>query len=145
MASLTVERDEWTNRQNVAVGIEMERGLAYIEAPGTALQVCVGDLSIRLADGIRHLFPPGEHRLRTIILAGRGNSITSNAVAWLLAERVELLISEDAEQFIALFASAPLADASRAALKPRVRQFEAVLDPRRSTVITREIGARKIP
>ena len=108
--------------------LAIERGLLYIEAPGTALQVCVGDLSIRLADGSRHLFRPGEHKLRTIILAGRGNSVTTNAVAWLLAERVELLISENASQFIALFASSPHADTSRAAIKLRLRQFEAVLD-----------------
>ena len=145
---LIVDRGERTcttegAREAEIAPLLVHRGLLYIEAPGTALQVRAGDLSIRLDDGVSHLFPPGG-RLRTIILAGRGNSITTNAVAWLLAEHVELLISENAEQFIALFASDPRANASRAALKLRVRQFEAVLDPRRSTVIAREIMARKI-
>ena len=148
MTLLIVERAKWAYSEKTAhaapPSLIIERGLAYIDAPGTALQVRVGDLSIRLAGGSRHLFQPGEHKLRTIVLGGRGNSITTNALAWLLAEHVELLISENAEQFIALFASSPLADASRAALKLRVRQFEAMLDPRRSTVIAREIVARKI-
>jgi|ERR1700730_597513 len=121
--------------------LAIERGLLYIEAPGTALQVRVGELSIRLADGSRHLFRPREHRLRTIVLAGRGNSITTNAVAWLLAEHVELLISENAGQFIGMFA--PVADSSRAALKLRKRQFEA-LDSAKTTIIAQEIMARKI-
>src|SRR6202035_5262324 len=149
MASLTVERGLTSAAARIAsapsgVVICLQKGLLYIEAPGTALQVCVGDLSIRLADGTQHLFPPGTHRLRTIILAGRGNSVTSNAVAWLVAERVELLISENASQFIALFASSPHADTSRAAIKLRLRQFEAVLNPSRSVRIAREIVARKI-
>jgi hypothetical protein len=55
-----------------AAPIEVTGALAYIDAPGTALQVRGGSLAIRFADESERTFRPNEHRFETIVLAGRG-------------------------------------------------------------------------
>jgi hypothetical protein len=87
--------------------IEVTGGLAYIDAPGTALQVRCGSVAIRFADGTERHFRPGEHRLETIVLAGRGASVTSEAVRWSLAENVALLIADRNGEAITLSRIAP--------------------------------------
>src|ERR1700730_2835090 len=90
----------------------------------------------------------GAHRLRVIVIEGTGAAITTAAVFWMLREKVELLMSsaDDAAgaDSVALFAPLAKTNSSRAALKLRLRQFEAVLDPGATVRIAREIVAAKI-
>jgi hypothetical protein len=55
-----------------------------------------------------------------------------------------LFISDDAQTFVSLFAPEPSANASRSALKLRLAQFAAVLDPRATAGIASKIATAKI-
>jgi CRISPR/Cas system-associated endonuclease Cas1 len=65
-----------------------------VSEPGVALQNRRGSLCIRERDGVEMLYPARVHGLKTIILAGHGVSITSEALRWCSREGVPLFIME---------------------------------------------------
>ncbi len=146
--------------------IEVTGALAYIDAPGTAPQVRGGSLAIRFANESERTFRPNEHRFETIVLAGRGASVTE-AVRWLLAENVALLIANRNGEAItlsriapegneairesgqgeamAMFDVSPLIDASRNALALRRKQFAADSAKVARAIVLRKIEASELP
>jgi hypothetical protein len=68
-----------------------------------ALQVRTGALRVRLGDGTERLFQPAGHGLRAVVLAGHGSSISGDAIAWMVREKVAILISSNSTEFISNF------------------------------------------
>ena len=114
-------------------------GLYYLPEDRVALQMRRGALAARGADGAVRLFEPRVHGLRTILLAGHGASISSEAIRWCAREGVSLYVAERNGECMALFANATFADGRRKALHLRQKQFAAVLDPRKRLEIARQI------
>jgi hypothetical protein len=75
------------------------------------------------------------------MMTGYGGSITLPAMSVAALKHVEVLAWGPRSE-TALFA--PMIDASRAALTLRLRQFEGVIDPRKTMMIARRIVAAKI-
>lgn len=123
--------------------LAIARGVAFIDAPGTALQVRRGDLCIRFKDGRERLFPPRAHAFKSLIVAASA-SISTDAIAWLSAENIALFISTKSDQGFALFAPEPGRAAGLRQLDARRRQFAAVLDERKSATIAVRIVRTKI-
>ena len=119
-------------------------GLYYLPEDGVALQMRRGALAARGADGAARLFEPRVHGLRTILLAGHGASISSEAIRWCAREGVSLYVAERNGECMALFANATFADGRRKALHLRQKQFAAVLDPRKRLEIARKIILAKL-
>ena len=69
-------------------------------------------------------------------MTGYGGSITLAAISVAALKHVEVL-AWGSKSETALFA--PMIDASRAALTLRLRQFEAVISPRKTVTIARRI------
>src|ERR1700731_3518342 len=78
---------------------------------------------------------------RTILMTGYGGSITLHAMSVAALKHVEILCWWPRSE-TTLFA--PMIDASRAALSLRLRQFEAVVDPRKTVAIASKIVAAKL-
>jgi CRISPR/Cas system-associated endonuclease Cas1 len=108
-----------------------------------ATSASVTDLG-RPSDGTETQCPARVHGLRTIILAGHGASITSEAVRWLAREQVACYLMERSGEAFAVLASAVEIDGRRRALALRQKQFEAVLDPRKRFGIARKIVRVKL-
>ena len=117
----------------------LSRSLYYLPEDGVALQMRRGALAARGADGAVRLFEPRVHGLRTILLAGHGASISSEAIRWCAREGVSLYVAERNGECMALFANATFADGRRKALHLRQKQFAAVLDPCKRLEIARKI------
>jgi CRISPR-associated endonuclease Cas1 len=84
------------------------------------------------------------HGLKTIILAGHGLSITSEAIRWLGRENVACYLMNRSAEAVAVIANAPQADARRRALTLRRQQFEAAGEPRRRLEIARKLIRAKL-
>jgi CRISPR/Cas system-associated endonuclease Cas1 len=80
-------------------------------------------------------------KTRTILMIGYGGSVTLPAMNVAALKHVEVLVWGPRSE-ITLFA--PMVDASRAALSLRLRQFKAIIDPRKTTAIARAIVAAKV-
>ena len=76
--------------------------------------------------------------IRTILMVGYGGSVTLSAMGVAALKHVEVLAWGPRSE-IALFA--PMIDASRRSLALRLRQFEAVIDLRKTVIIARAIVA----
>ena len=74
-------------------------------------------------------------------MTGYGGSITLHAMSVAALKHVEILCWWPRSE-TTLFA--PMIDASRAALSLRLRQFEAVADPRKTAAIARGVVAAKL-
>jgi hypothetical protein len=76
------------------------KSLLFLPNNGTALQVRRSSLCVRAPDArlcerceaTETLYPARVHGLRTIILAGRGGSITDEAIRWVAREGVSLYL-----------------------------------------------------
>jgi CRISPR/Cas system-associated endonuclease Cas1 len=79
--------------------------------------------------------------IRTILMVGYGGSVTLSAMSVAALKHVEVL-AWGPQSEIALFA--PMIDASRRSLALRLRQFEAVIDLRKTVIIARAIVAAKL-
>ena len=79
--------------------------------------------------------------IRTILMVGYGGSVTLSAMSVAALKHVEVLAWGPRSE-IALFA--PMIDASRRSLALRLRQFEAVIDLRKTVIIARAIVAAKL-
>lgn len=80
-------------------------------------------------------------RTETILMSGYGGSITLAAMSLAALKHVEVLAWGPKSE-VTLFA--PMIDASRKALSLRLRQFEAVLDPRKTAAIARAVVEAKL-
>jgi CRISPR/Cas system-associated endonuclease Cas1 len=67
----------------------MRRAFVSLE-DGLALQARRGSLCIRERDGTETLHAARVHGLRTILIAGHGASVTSEAMRWCAREAVAL-------------------------------------------------------
>ncbi len=105
--------------------IVVASGLAFIGEDGVALQVRKGALCIRSADGAERLFRPSEHIIKTLILAGAGGPVTVEAIRWVEAERVGLLIANRSGEGFSLFSTDATLNASKTATPLRRKQFMA--------------------
>jgi hypothetical protein len=86
--------------------VVINRGIAFIDPPGTALQVRGGG-----GDGSETRIEPAggaRHGLQAIIRAARGASLTIEALRWLMAERVGLHVMSKAGEAVAMFANNPV-------------------------------------
>jgi CRISPR-associated endonuclease Cas1 len=99
---------------------------------------------VRQADGTEALYPPRLHGLRTIILAGYGASITSEAIRWAAREQVAIYLAERSGEGFALLTSSPQIDGRRKALAMAARQWRIMLDPKRRLELARKIVAAKL-
>jgi CRISPR-associated protein Cas1 len=115
-----------------------------LSEPGLALQTRRGSLCIRERGGEETLHPARVHGLKTILLAGHGASITSEAMRWCTRETVALYLMERSGECLALLADSHECDARRSALTLRQRQFAAVLNPAKRLEIARKIVAGKL-
>lgn len=89
------------------------------------------------------LFEP-RGRLRTIILAGRGFSLTDEAIRWASREGVAILAMCRSGECFAVIADAAGGRSRRSALILREKQFKAVLDPRKRLAIAKRIVFEKL-
>jgi CRISP-associated protein Cas1 len=118
--------------------------LLFLDQSGVALQVRRSALCVRKSDGTETQYPARVHNFRTVILAGHGASITSEAVRWLAREQVACYLMERSGEAFAVLSSAVEIDGRRRALALRQKQFAAVLDPRKRMGIARKIVRAKI-
>src|ERR1700732_2343705 len=79
-------------------------------------------------------------RTRTVLMTGYGGSITLPAINAAALKHVEILLWGPRSE-TALFA--PMIDASRAALSLRLRQFEAVINSRKTTMILARLSRQR--
>jgi CRISPR/Cas system-associated endonuclease Cas1 len=115
----------------------VSNNLLFLAENGAALQVRRGSLCVRAADGTETLYAARVHGVRVIILAGRGGSITDEAIRWAGREGVALyLMCLNGEAF-AVLGEAIEADHRRRGLASRQKQFRAVLDPRKRLDVAR--------
>lgn len=120
------------------------RSLLFLSEPGVALQSRRGALCVRDGDGTETHYTPRVHKLKTIILAGHGASITSEAIRWCGREGVALFLMERNGECVAVLADAPECDARRRALAMRERQWGAFLDPRKRLAVAEKIVRAKL-
>jgi CRISPR-associated endonuclease Cas1 len=99
-------------------------GIAFVETPGIALQVRRQVLCVRFPDGAEQSFHSRDHRLKTIILAASA-SVSTDAVQWLVAERVGLLIANKSLTGFSLIGQEPTLQADKNPLELRRKQFAA--------------------
>jgi CRISPR associated protein Cas1 len=97
--------------------------------PGIALQTRKGSLCIRERSGEEKLYPARVHRLKTIILAGHGASVTSEALRWCARENVALFVMERAGECLTLLAAAGECDARRSSLGYSPKTVRGRLEP----------------
>ena len=121
LASYPLERREF--RRTIMTGI------MHIAEPGVALKVRAGSLFMRAPDGRELLAAPREHRIKIIILAGFGGSVSVEAIRWLQVEHIALLIAHGPVETFSLFSTDPRTDARRSALAARRAQFAAPRTP----------------
>jgi CRISPR/Cas system-associated endonuclease Cas1 len=81
---------------------------------------------------------------RVIAASGGGFVITSDAVRACTRKHIEIIITDATQSFVAIYASCAPGDASRAGMAMRMRQFAALVDPRKRLLIAKEIVRRKI-
>jgi CRISPR/Cas system-associated endonuclease Cas1 len=86
-----------------------------LTGPGIALQNRRGSLCVRERDGIEMLYPARVHGLKTIIIAGHGASITSEALRWCARECVPLYVMERFGECLAFITEAAECDCRRSA------------------------------
>lgn len=113
-------------------------GLLFIDEAGSALQIRRGALAVRYPNGVERLHHAPKHGLGCVILAAPA-SISTEAVQWLSAERVGLLIATKSLTAFSLFDSEPVSRTDINALARRRSQFSA--DP---VTIARHIVKLKI-
>jgi CRISPR-associated protein Cas1 len=120
------------------------RSLLFLPDPGTALQHRRGQLCIRGKDGTETLYPPRTHKLKTIILAGPGASVTAEAIRWAARENVSLFLMALSGECHAVFAEAVKGTLSRRGISARQAQWKAFLDPHKRLEIARRIVRAKL-
>jgi CRISP-associated protein Cas1 len=122
---------------------QREDSALIITEPGIALQLRRMSLCIREREGENALYPARVHGLKTIVLAGHGASVTSEALRWCSRENVALYVMERSGECLTLLAAAGECDARRSAIKLRQKQFAAVLSlPRRLTIARKIVTAK---
>jgi CRISPR-associated endonuclease Cas1 len=112
--------------------------LLFIDEVGSALQIRRGALAVRYPNGVERLHHAPKHGLGCIILAAPA-SISTEAVQWLAAEHVGLLIATKSLSAFSLFDSEPISRTDKNALLRRRSQFYA--DP---VAVARHIVGLKI-
>jgi CRISP-associated protein Cas1 len=118
--------------------------LLFLPENGVALQVRRASLCVRDATGEEALYPPRVHGFRTIILGGRGRSITDESIRWASRENVALYLMCKSGEAFAVIGEAVGVDHRRAALAIRARQFRTALDSGKRMVVARKIvGAKR--
>jgi CRISPR-associated endonuclease Cas1 len=133
------------NRESEPQSLSLEAfsGLAFLDEPGTALQSRKGALCVRFKDGSERHFRPGEHALRTVIIAASA-SITAEALAWAAREHMSVLMARTNGEALSVLADAPAGRSARRELTVRRRQFEAVLSPVRRFEVAAAIVTMKV-
>jgi hypothetical protein len=94
------------------------KSLLFLPDNGVALQVRRGSLCVRYTDGAETLYFPRIHGFNTIIMAGRGFSLTDEAIRWAARENVAIFLMCRAGECHAIIAEAARMDHRRAALCP---------------------------
>jgi hypothetical protein len=92
------------------------KSLLFLPENGTALQVRRGSLCVRNQDATTTLYPPRVHGLRTIILAGHGVSLTSEAIRWASREGAALYLMNLSGEAFAVIGETVETDHRRLAL-----------------------------
>jgi CRISPR-associated protein Cas1 len=87
-------------------------------------------------------FIPGQHALKTIIVANQG-FISTSALDWISHENLSLLIARG-DMSLAVLCDAPAGRTARRELVLRRRQMECVLDPKRRLAVARAIVSGKL-
>lgn len=122
----------------------MASNLLFLAENGAALQVRRGSLCVRSADASEALYPPRVHGIRTIILAGRGGSITDEAIRWTAREGAALYLMCLSGEVLRSSARPWKAITAAAGSPCRQKQFAAVLSPRKRLAVARKIVAAKL-
>lgn len=122
----------------------MLKKFLFLSENGVALQIRRGSLCVRGSDGTETLYPARMHGLHTIIMAGRGGSITDEAIRWTVRESVAIYLMCRSGEAFAIIGEAVETDHRRSALAIRLRQFKAASDPHRRLDVARKIVAAKL-
>jgi CRISPR-associated protein Cas1 len=120
------------------------KNLLFLAENGTALQVRRGSLCVRDTEGTETLYPARVHGLRSIIMAGRGGSLTDEAIRWAGREGVALYLMCLHGEGFAVIGEAMETDHRRSALTVRQKQFGTVLSPRKRLEVARKIVGMKL-
>jgi CRISPR-associated protein Cas1 len=115
-----------------------------ITEPGIALQNRKGSLCVHNREGVETHYPARIHGLKTIVLAGLGSSITSEALRWCAREGVALYVMERSGEFMALLTEATEGHSTRATLAIRQKQFKTVSDQRKRLEVAKKIVGTKL-
>ena len=132
------------NNLNLGYCQIVTKNLLLLAENGAALQVRRGSLCVRGADRTETLYPARVHGLRVIIMAGRGGSLTDEAIRWAAREGVALYLMCRSGEAFSVVGETMETDHRRLALAIRQRQFRAASDPRRRLEIARKIVAAKL-
>jgi CRISPR-associated endonuclease Cas1 len=85
---------------------------------------------VRYRDGIERTFPRGRHRIRSIILASPGASVTTEAMRFAIDDGITIFVMHRAGEALAILTDAPAVDASEYAMELRRAQFTAIQEQR---------------
>ncbi len=127
-----------TQHKTAAAPISITSGLMFLDDSGVALQARQGNLCVRFRDGSERLFWPHEHVIKTIIVAASA-SVTTDAIRWLEAGRIGLLIAAKSGEGFSLFSTEATLNHGKNPLAMRRKQFTAS-----AIKIARSIVALKI-
>jgi CRISPR/Cas system-associated endonuclease Cas1 len=80
--------------------------------------------------------------IRVIVGSSFGFVITSDAIGVCVRRHIEIIVTDYAQDFVAIYAPYAPCLPSRASLAIRARQFAAIADPRKRVTIGRDIVQR---
>jgi CRISPR/Cas system-associated endonuclease Cas1 len=89
-------------------------------------------------------FYPRDYPFHTIVLAGPGFMVTSEAIRWIARQHVSLFICPSSAEIFSVIGHAPEANAGRAALLAKRRQFAAAMNKTKRLKIAKEISLLKL-
>ena len=130
------------------LGLKIDRAL-FINQVGVSIverggRIYLRGRSLQREESDKDAYEEVEPNVRVIVAAGYGFVVTANAIGVCAKRHIELVITDYAQSFTAIYAAYPQTNASRAGMAMRLRQFEAVCDVRKTVAIAKDIVQRKI-
>src|SRR3984893_3598699 len=130
----------WPTIGIVAGMLETIKNILFVDLPGVTVTSRGGRLYVRHRNEFTEVGPA----VRIIMAGGFGFVITSEAIGVCARNHIEIIVTDYAQSFVAVYASYAPCQSNRASLKMRIRQFAAVADRRKKLKVAKDLVRRKI-